>query len=391
MVSHRTWMRGLLLASMACLWPATSDGHGNEPRTAVKFDDVGSCYLTVDRATATVLHLDYSIPMEDLPNPEHDLPDAKTHQFIAVCRDWSTRNPPPDYLTVDDLQRSIDIGYEEPERIEDLEATFETSPTWAGCWRRITDESDRLPLTPEAAQPGVDWDTTEFEAGVWYPVGHTFDPPWNVWRKAPYAVRIEDDLADPVEAPALVVAAPPKVIEHDETVVISACAGARGPSQVTFKVRSAKSEGDWTVIGTLDSPEDDPLIAFDLVAPEDAWGQALMLAMDLVDGDGRAIEGFAPSETIVLSAPAPTPENPFPEPPADDEDGGGCRVATAPDDLPLLTLLPLLLLRRARRRAPHPGDRPHGIGATREVDATATARPPGPPAPGTPAQRRETP
>ena len=116
-------MRRIAILSVACgsflAAPSIAQGHSNEPRTAVIFDDVGACALTVARSEDPTLAMTYSIAMEDLPNPDHDLPDAKTHQFIAVCRSWSTREPPPRYLAVDDLQRSINIGYEEPAALEE--------------------------------------------------------------------------------------------------------------------------------------------------------------------------------------------------------------------------------------------------------------------------------
>ena len=180
--------------------PSSAMGHSNEPRTAVIFDDVNTCALTVDRAADPTVMMTYSIAMEDLPNPDHDLPDAKTHQFIAVCRSWSTREPPPRYLAVDDLQRSIDIGYEEPSALDDPEMTFETSIVWENCWRRITADDARLPLTPDAALDGVVWDTTDVEAPAWFPVGPSFDPPGDRRERAPYAIRVEDDLAAPVDA-----------------------------------------------------------------------------------------------------------------------------------------------------------------------------------------------
>lgn len=341
---------GALAAMPAVGLSGAAFAHSNEPRTAVKFDEVGSCHVTVDRAVEPSLNIGYTIPMEDLPNPEHDLPDAKTHQFIAVCRDWSTRTPPPDYLAVDDLQRSIDIGYEEPERINDPEATFETSVEWAGCWRRITTEADRLPLTPEAATGGVDWDTTGFDAGVWYPVGHTFDPPWNVWRRAPFAVRIEDDVNDAIDAPAVIIDTPPKVIEHDETVIISGCAAAVGPVSVSLRYASESDPSGWRTLDQYQSEDADPAISFELSAPEETWGKSLLVAMDLVDGEGRAVEAFSPTEIIVLAPTPETPENPFPEPP-EDPPSTGCQVVSPRDATPalwsVLVMLPLLRPRRA--------------------------------------------
>ncbi|MGB1699737.1 MAG: hypothetical protein ACPHRO_07280 [Nannocystaceae bacterium] len=94
--------------SALLLAPSLAWSHSNEPRTAVTFDDIGACQVTVDRSLDPTVTLGYAILKEDLPNPDHDLPDAKTHQFIAVCRAWSTREPPPRYLSVDDLQRSIE-------------------------------------------------------------------------------------------------------------------------------------------------------------------------------------------------------------------------------------------------------------------------------------------
>ena len=348
-------MRRIAILSVACgsflAAPSIAQGHSNEPRTAVIFDDVGACALTVDRSEDPTLAMTYSIAMEDLPNPDHDLPDAKTHQFIAVCRSWSTREPPPRYLAVDDLQRSINIGYEEPAALEDPESTFETSIVWEGCWRRITADDARLPLTPEAALDGVVWDTTEVEPTAWFPVGHTFDPPWNVWKRAPYAVRVEDDLVTPTEPPVVVVPDLPKVVEHDESIVLSPCVAARGPVSVALRYATTAEPSGWKVLDTTSVDADDPSVTFEFSAPEESWGQALLISVAIVDGDEREAVGYPRNEMIVLAGPPDTPENPFPEPVAKGEASGCNLTSRAPSPLALVWILsPLACLRRRRNK-----------------------------------------
>ncbi len=346
-------MRRTCILTLACggavVAPSSALGHSNEPRTAVIFDDVNTCALTVDRAADPTVMMTYSIAMEDLPNPDHDLPDAKTHQFIAVCRSWSTREPPPRYLAVDDLQRSIDIGYEEPSALDDPEMTFETSIVWENCWRRITADDARLPLTPDAALDGVVWDTTDVEATAWFPVGHTFDPPWNVWKRAPYAIRVEDDLAAPVDAPVVVVPDLPKVVEHSETIVLSPCIAARGPVGVELRYATTADPSGWKVLANEMVEADDPAPSFEFSAPEETWGKSLLISVAIVDGEQRDAVGYPRNEIIVLAAPPETPENPFPEPP-EEGDGGGCTVTpNAPAPLSFLWILsPLACLRRRR-------------------------------------------
>lgn len=338
------------VACGACIAaPSIALGHSNEPRTAVIFDEVGTCALTVDRSTDPTVMMTYSIAMEDLPNPEHDLPDAKTHQFIAVCRSWSTREPPPRYLSVNDLQRSIDIGYEEVSRLEDPESTFETSIVWENCWLRITEDDARLPLTPDAALDGVIWDTTGVETTAWFPVGHTFDPPWNVWKRAPYAIRVEDDLAAPIDDPVVVVPDLPKVATHDETIVLSPCVAARGPVTLELRYATTTAPSGWKVLATKTTETDDPSVSFEFSAPEESWGQSLLISVAIVDADQREAVGYPRNEMIVLAAPPESPENPFPEP-TDKGDSGGCNViSNLPSPLAFLWILSPLACLRPRR------------------------------------------
>ncbi len=293
-----------LLLSGALLVPAPAlAGNTVHPRTPVVWPAT-DCIQTVEREVSPSFEFAYSIPREDTYLSADELSDSRTHQFIAFCRQWPAGTSPPNYITVADLQRALDNESElDQSLLDNPEATLETSEEWAGCWTRITADDERRPITFEAAAEPVVWDTTEIEAGTWVIAGYTWEPPRNLWVRAPWVVRVLDD-ADAGDAdPALALGFTPQTLDGGDSLTIPACVDAS--ADATLRI-------DWTT--TKDDPPDwreGETIAFggvattevDFVPPLEAWGQQLRIRARVEQGDGRTYDAHTHSVVIVFAEP----------------------------------------------------------------------------------------
>jgi len=200
-------------------------GNTVHPRTPVQWPE-GACMRTIDRSVDPIFHVDYEIPFEDTNLTSDELPDSRRHQFLALCRQYDRQTGLPTYVSEDDLARTIAADLADPAIDDEPDATLERTEAWDGCWQRINADDARLPITFATANSGIDWDTTSVEPGVYQLVGHTFEPPVNLWRLAPYVVRVTDGQDDDI-GPAAVLPDVPQVVDHDAKVTLDPCVSRR--------------------------------------------------------------------------------------------------------------------------------------------------------------------
>ncbi len=273
---------------------AANMAHG---RTPVLWPDA-PCLVDVDRSADPSLAFTYTIPHEDTELTVDELADSRTHQFIGFCRQWPVKLPPPSYVSVSDLERAIAAGWAAADQLDDPEATLETSLEWAGCWTRITPDAPRRAITFAAASEPVVWDTSAIPAGTWSVAGYTWEPPDNLWRRAPWVVRVFDE-ADSA-APALALGSTPEVVWGDGSVEIALCVSA-DPADPEATIRL-----DWTtskttaLVWTEGEPIDLPpgnRVTLPFAAPPATWGLTLMLRAHVesmgVSYDAHALEPIA--------------------------------------------------------------------------------------------------
>lgn len=253
------------------------------PRTPVVWTEA-PCIQTVDRSVEALLDFDYTIPFEDTNTTFDEFEDSRTHQFIALCRQYPAGEPPPPYVSVDDLERSIDAGLELGWTLADAEATLETSEVWAGCWARITPDDQRRPITWEAAAEPVVWDTSELSPGTWVAAGYTWEPPLNLWRRAPWVVRVLDSADDPAQAAASL-GDTPDGVEFDEAIAPEVCVEAEPGATVTLQWRVHDAEL-WSDASSAAVEVDTPVELPPFVAPEPAWGETIVLRAQVAQPGG---------------------------------------------------------------------------------------------------------
>ena len=271
-------------------------GNSVHPRTPVLWPEA-PCVRTVDRSLSPELEFSYEIPQEDTLLTPDELDDSRRHQFVALCRQYAAGRPPPLYVSTYDLERAIDSGFEDAELLADPEATLETSELWAGCWVRVTPDDARRPITFEAAAEPVVWDTSAVEAGTWLLLGYTWEPPYNIWRRAPWVVRVVDDppLPDPPQA-AATIADTVDGFDHDASIELELCVDAVAGSTLTLEWANSKSDPlEWMSLEQVELGEQSTL-SLPFVPPETSWGQTALLRAHVEQalGPGYQAHGLAP-------------------------------------------------------------------------------------------------
>ncbi len=308
--------------------------------------------MIVERDQDPVVHFDYAIPAEDTELSPDELPDSRTHQFVALCRERPLTELLPGWLTRDDVERSAQIGLLDSADLSSA-ALLDESPTWTDCLVRITGDDERRPITFAQAALGVDWDTTGVPVGVWAIVGHTFEPPLNLWRDRPGFVKIVDDRDDPEQdLPALALLGDEQVLEPGATFELDGCVDLLGTGTLEIEWAEFAPQLVWHRLATTSVDTDGP-VQLELRAPSEAADRELLIRARLVDALGRERIAHLPARVSILPCPADGCVDPpaGPAPPAD----GGCACACS--DRPLragLLGLPLVVLvarHRRRRRA----------------------------------------
>jgi hypothetical protein len=309
-------------AALACPRLARA---GNEAHVRTPVLWPSECAVIVDRSVDPVVHFDYSIAAEDTALTAEELPDSRTHQFVALCRDRPLSELLPPWLTRDDVERSAAAGL-----IESASASADA-------------------ITFADAALGVDWDTSEVDVGVWSIVGHTFEPPFNLWRDRPGFVKIVDDRADPEQdLPAIALLGDEQVLEPGATVELDACVDVLQPASIELEWAVFAPELTWLPLTGAAVDGDGPL-QLTLTVPIEAAERELLVRARLVDGLGRERVAYLPARLAVLPCPSsgcvepPPPSEPEPEP----EDHGCACTTPAPGPAAIgLLLLPLALRRR---------------------------------------------
>lgn len=303
------------------------------------------CAVIVDRSVDPVVHFEYAIPLEDTALTPDELPDSRTHQFVALCRERALTELLPNWVTRDDVDRSAVAGLIDSASLG-AAAILDESPAWSDCFVRITADDDRRPITFAQAALGIDWDTSSVASGVWSIAGHTFEPPFNLWRDRSGFVKIVDDRADPQQDwPALALLGEERAIEPGEVVTIDACVDVLEPATVSLEWAEFAPELDWQPLRSATVDGDGPL-RLDFTAPIAAAEREVLIRARLRDARGRERLAHLPTRLAVL----PCPAGGCVELPVEPEAPQGCACVTGRPSA-LLGLLLLPGLRRRRRAA----------------------------------------
>jgi hypothetical protein len=276
------------------------------PRTPVLWPDA-PCIATLDRSATPSFAFQYEIPAEDTQLSSDEFEDSRRHQFLGFCRQWPAGRPPPRYVSVADLERAVMAEFETADMLDDPEATLETSAIWAGCWTRITPDDDRRPITyAEAADPVV-WDLATIDAGTWLIAGYTWEPPYNLWSRAPWVLRVVDEPV-PIDPQAAVsLADTTDNVYYDEVLDLPICVDAAPGSTLTLEWAPSKPDVlEWSALDgptelTLEGPME---LTLPFAPPPESFGLTIVVRARVEQLAGAAYEGHALSPIIVFAPPS---------------------------------------------------------------------------------------
>jgi hypothetical protein len=328
---------------------------GNEAHVRTPVLWPAECATIVDRSVDPVAHFDYAIPVEDTLLTADELPDSRTHQFVALCRDRPLTELLPAWITRDDAERSHAAGLIDDPVVSSA-AILDESAAWSGCFARVTADDERRPITFEQAALGVDWDTSAVPIGVWSLAGYTFEPAYNLWRQRPGFVKVVDDRHDPEQdLPAIALLGGDQPVDPGAAIQVEACVDLLGPGTIAFEWAEFRPQLEWHPLTSVTVEVDGP-VALDLLAPSAAAEQTLLIRARLTDARERERLAYLPGQIAVGPCPAqgcaahpdpdpdPGPE-PEPEPP-----GSSCAVVGDAREFGAAMLLFVLLARRGRGR-----------------------------------------
>jgi hypothetical protein len=274
------------------------------PRTPVLWPEA-PCIATVDRSSSSSFMFDYEIPAEDTQLSFDEFEDSRRHQFLGFCRQWPAGRPPPAYVSIADLDRAVTAGFEDAELLDDPEATLETSAIWAGCWTRITADDDRRPITHAAAAEPVMWDVAAIEAGTWLIAGYTWEPPYNLWSRAPWVLRVVDGPM-PIDPQAAVsISDSADTVYFDELLELPICVEAGPGSTLTLEWAPSKPEVlEWMALDDGIALDGAAELTLPFAPPPASFGLTIVVRAVVEQPAGAAYEGHALSPVIVFAPPS---------------------------------------------------------------------------------------
>ncbi len=274
-------------------------GNGLHPRTPVEFVDP-PCMTVIDRSVDPVMHLDYTIPYEDVEVTEDEVFNSRTHQFFALCRDYHVNILPPTWITWADVAEAEMVGLIPPDLTD--EDVFETSVAWEGCWHRMNEDTDRRPITFAAAAQGVDWDTTGIEAGPYVIRGYTYEPAFNIWWRRTGVVHVVDGPDLSAVGPAIAVEPVVDSLTLDDAVEVKGCVRAlEGSVLDAYWSRADQEELQWQPFA-MDVPIEGETYNLNYMPTMDALNHSIVFRVDVRDPEGRRFEAHVPSTSFVIES-----------------------------------------------------------------------------------------
>lgn len=272
----------LVLASL--LVPALAQaGNGNHPRTPVEWSGA-PCMTIIDRSVSPIHEFGYAIPYEDTEVTADEVPQSRSHQFFAYCRDRHLEELLPSWITEAEPIAAAAAGLGNLESVDFELHVLENNLEWADCWARITPDAERRPITFAAAAMPVAWDTTALPAGTWVIEGYTYEPWFNMWSPHPGVFKIVDDPDPAASRPAAALTFPEQSLFYGEMGSVSGCVDAMPGTTMTLSwaLSQIGSEPSWTAFAS-DVPVEGASFELPFATPIEAVSSSVMIRVELVD------------------------------------------------------------------------------------------------------------
>lgn len=386
MKSHATTtLRGpalLVLAGLALAPTLAHAGNGTHPRTPVEWSGA-PCMTIIDRSVSPIHEFGYAIPYEDTEVTPDEVPQSRSHQFFAYCRDHHLEEILPSWITAAEPMAAAAAGLGNLEGVDFELDVLENSPEWADCWTRITADDERRPITFAAAAMPVAWDTTALPAGTWVVEGYTYEPWFNLWSPHPGVFKIVDDPDPAASPPAAALTFVEQTVVYGELGSVSGCVDAMPGTTMTLSwaLSGIGSEPTWTAFAS-EVPVEGASFELPFEPPAEAVSSSVMIRAEFADplarswtahgnqyiavvednGGGEACEegGFvtnpcdtsegAASDTQGESAGTGSGDELGSSGPAASDESGSCSCSTSESAPAWAAALAFVLLARTRRR-----------------------------------------
>ncbi len=275
-----------------------------------------SCIGDVDRSVDPVFHLDIGLPREDLLVTDDEPADSRRFQFFAVCEDVHVDLLDlPNWITVEEATDALARGSIDAMPPDD--DVLELRADLEGCVFPMNDASERIPISCEATEAGLDFDTSVLPAGNYVVRGYTYEPPLNLWSSRRGVVRVHDGDANAMPSVGVTTPALDGVqLRPGSPFPIRGCTRGRGGVDVELQWASlielggADDAAAWRTFATVDAAQGAFSIDFD--PPEDAVGLPL-LVRGSVQSDGTAWVDHAEG-TLLVFDDGDVSDPPFGEP-----------------------------------------------------------------------------
>jgi hypothetical protein len=327
--------------------------NGNKPRIPVVWSDA-PCTTVVDRSSTPILHLEYTVPEEDVPEmrTSDEVDDSRTQQFFAFGEldyiAFGSADKLPRWITQSDIDRAAAVDPVVAAQVTAgiaVDEVLETTTRFAaGSWSRITGDDARVPISNAQAAMGVDWDISAVAPGTYTLWGYTWEPQLNLWQERPGFVKVIASAAEADAAgPGIALLNESASLVGGEAHQLQGCVDTPSGSTLTLEwgLVASSAEPDWNVL-VEDEPVATGALAIDLVLPNAAAqdGTVVKLRATVTDPSGKRYTTYSPGSYAVT--------------PGDDDGGGGCAFARPRGPSTLCAALGLLAcvgLRRRRRGA----------------------------------------
>lgn len=308
----RGWgLHSLALAS-AIGWLQPSPvlaANGARPRTPPVFHEE-TCLSIVDRSADPVFVLSVSMPVEEPSIGPDELEDSRRFQFFALCEDAHLlASGMPNWIALDDAQRALEHDPPIIEQLPPEQDVLQTHPLWTDCAHPIL--GTRLPITCEALEGGVAFDTTGLPVGNYVIRGYTFEPALNLWRGRRGVVQVTDDGQPRPVVSLMTPATESLTVVPEQGFPIRGCMAGPAGTTVTLSWASlidldVDEPEDWHAFAQLERQSEDQSdgasqtfeVLFD--PPSDALYQPLVIRAQVFGSDGSVWTSHAPGTLAVF-------------------------------------------------------------------------------------------
>ncbi len=307
-------MRKEMLIALGVLAPQIASASNGAGQRTPPIYPLAACIAEVDRSVDPVFHLDIGLPREDFMVSDDEPEDSRRLQFFLVCEDIPAElQDLPNWVTAAEAEEALARG--SIEAIPPDQDILERRDDLQGCVFPMNTSAQRIPITCEATQAGLDFDTSNIPVGNYVVRGYTYEPPLNLWSERRGVVRVSDDVD---AAPATVGLRTPSLdgvqLRPGSPFPIRGCAA--GTSDVVLQWASLINLGGddddaaWQTLATVTRAGS---FEIDFDPPLDAVGQPLLIRG--VAGPQSSVPWIDHAEgTFLVFGDGGTSDEPFGEP-----------------------------------------------------------------------------